>query len=203
MTVRLGQAEISKIIASSARGSNTRFLKNAHALWMRFHNYEKHDPYALVKNGNCVCVIFATLSEKTRYVNLYEINTIQGEERKGYASELWSAFIQQAARKGMARIKLSCTPSSVTWHVRNGLVFWSVDGSGSLRSDQPLMMTREAQVLLRDQAILQPDLVMPSIQVRKKLSNENLETQGLSNANAGAALSAIKTVGKYWLRKHL
>ena len=103
----------------------------------------------------------------------------------------------------MERIKLSCTPSSITWHLRNGLVFWAVDRQGSLRSDQPLMKTREEQKELREKAIYEPQLVLPSRKVCEKLLQEALETQPLSQKQAINTYNAIQHVGKYWLRNYL
>ena len=182
---------------------NTKFLKQAHNLWFRFKNYEKHPAFALKESDKIVAVIFATTSERTKYINLYEIVTIAGEERKGYATKIWSEFIAYWYDKGMKRIKLSCTPSSVTWHLKNGLVFWSVDKQGSLRSDQPLMRTIEDQKDLRWKAIRQPELVLPDYNTRQKLLLEDLETLHLSQRRLTKVFDAIEKVRGYWFRRYL
>ena len=182
---------------------NTKFLKQAHNLWFRFKNYEKHPAFALKENDKIVAVIFATTSERTKYINLYEIVTIAGEEKKGYASKVWSEFIAYWYDKGMKRIKLSCTPDSVTLHVRNGLIFWSVDKQGSLRSDQPLMRTREEQVELRKQALNKPELVIPDYNTRQKLLLEDIETLHLSQKKLAIVFDTIEKVRAYWFRRYL
>ena len=182
---------------------NTKFLKQAHNLWFRFKNYEKHPAFALKKSDKIVAVIFATTSERTKYINLYEIVTIAGEEKKGYATKIWSEFIAYWYDKGMKRIKLSCTPQSVTWHVRNGLIFWSVDKQGSLRSDQPLMRTIKDQQDLRFKSLKNPELVLPDYNTRQKLLLEDIETLHLSQRRLTKVFDAIEKVRGYWFRRYL
>lgn len=194
---------LKKTLANSPNGRNTKFLQASLSLWTRFKNFKKNPPYALYEDDEIKSIIFATISERSKYVNLYEICTVQGQEGKGYASKIWSEFIAISFDKGMERIKLSCTPSSITWHLRNGLVFWAVDRQGSLRSDQPLMKTREEQKELREKAIHEPQLVLPNKKVCVKLLEEALETQPLSQKQAINTYNAINHVGKYWLRNYL
>jgi len=203
MLTLLDQPQVEDIIKQSPEGKNTRFLKAAHSLWFRFKNYKSNPPFAWVEGKEVVSIIFATMSLKTRYVNLYEICTIEGQEGKGYATKVWSAFIESAYMSGMRRIKLSCTPSSVTWHLRNGLVFWSVDKQGSLRSDQPLMRTIQEQNDLRLKGINNPELVLPDELTRLRLKKEDIEVQGLNQKQVLRTLNAIQKVGKAWLRKNL
>jgi hypothetical protein len=203
MIKQINEIEVDKLIKESIEGNNTKFIKNSHNLWLRFKNYEKQKPFGLFKNGRCVSIIFATISNKTKYVNLYEICTKQGEEKKGYAREIWSLFIEHCFINNMQRIKLSCTPSSIGWHINNGLVFWSVDKSGSLRSDQPLKRTISEQIELRAKAVINPKLVIPSKDICLKLKTEELEKLNLSKPKAIKAYEAIKFVDKYWLRNYL
>jgi len=203
MIKQINEIEVQNLILQSKEGNNTKFIKNSHNLWLRFKNYDKQKPFGLFKENKCVSIIFATLSDRTKYVNLYEICTKEGEEKKGYAREIWSLFIDYSYQQNMQRIKLSCTPSSIGWHINNGLVFWSVDKSGSLRSDQPLKRTIQEQNQLREQALLNYKLVIPSKDICEKLKTEEIENLNLSKPKAIKAYEAIKFVGKYWFRNYL
>lgn len=195
--------QVVKCIEQSAEGRNKKFLKQSHSLWYRFGNYETNPPFALYKDDKIVSIIFATTSEKTKYINLYEICTIQGFEGKGYATEVWTQFIAHWFNFGMRRIKLSCTPSSITWHLRNGLIFWSVDKQGSLRSDQPLKETTEEQINFREFCLKEPSVALPDAKVCQKLREEDVETLQLSQKKLLETYQAIQKVGDYWLRPHL
>ena len=129
----INSTRVEQIIDSSPAGKNTKFLSAAHSLWTRFHNYEKQLPMCLEVNGEVVSMIFATFN-RDKYVNLYEIVTVEGKEGNGYASQCWDMFVEYSVNERKAeRLKMSCTPTSVTWHMRNGLIFWAVDPTGSLR----------------------------------------------------------------------
>ena len=142
-------ADVESLINTSPAGRNTKFLSASHSLWTRFKNYDKSPPMILEDNGKIVSLIFATFN-RDRYTNLYEIVTAEGCEGKGYASRIWNEYVDYAVNvQNMKRLKISCTPSSVTWHMKNGLVFWAVDPTGSLRSDQPLFKSREEQLMFR------------------------------------------------------
>ena len=185
-------------------GKNTKFLNAAHSLWFRFHNYDNNQPLVLIDNGVPVAAVFATLSHRSRYMNLYEIVTFEGNEGKGYASKIWSEAMLRAHEMGMRRLKISCTPTSVTWHQRNGLVFWAVDPSGSLRSDQPLMPTREKQLELRERAYNDPEVVMPTdSKVLDQLKRESLASHGFGTKKTATVQKAIEDVGENWMRDAL
>ena len=93
---------------------------------------------ALMIQNTPVCIHFATFN-KNGYTNSYEIVTVDGHEGKGYATQLWEEYMDYAVNvRGMQRLKNSCIPTSVSWHVKNGLIFWAVDPTGSLKTDQPL-----------------------------------------------------------------
>ncbi len=203
MIAFLKETDIQNAIFKSPNGVNTKFLQQSHSLWYRFNNYQKNAPYGLYKDGNLVSVIFATTSHQTKYINLYEIVTLQGQEGKGYATDIWSQFVEYWYDAGMKRIKLSCTPSSITWHMRNGLIFWAVDKQGSLRSDQPLKRTINEQVDFREYALTDPSVVLPDKKVRMKLREEDVETLQLSKKKILETYQAIKKVGEYWFRPYL
>jgi len=195
--------EVDEIIKNSHEGANTNFLKASHSLWTRFGNYDKHPPFVHIFDDEYVSIIFATRSERTKYVNLYEIVTVQGHEGKGYGKAVWDSHAKYCIERGMERIKLSCTPSSIGFHKKNGLIFWAVDKQGSLRSDQPLEESIIKQNKLRTEAMLNPNLVIPNQKVCIKLKSEDIETLQLSNNKLMHTYQAIQEVGDCWFRKHL
>jgi hypothetical protein len=154
-------------------------------------------------NGEVVCLIFATFN-RDGYANLYEIVTIEGKEGKGYASKCWDAWIKYAVEERKTqRLKISCTPTSVTWHLRNGLVFWAVDPTGSLRSDQPLFATRAEQIAWRDTAIVSPLQSLPPYKAREQFRKEGLDSYKWGDKKKAKTKEAIEYVGKAWLRDAL
>ena len=196
-------AEVENIVALSPKGSNTKFLSSAHSLWYRFKNYDKTPPMAYEVNGEVVSLIFATYNKDT-YSNLYEIVTIQGQEGNGYASRIWDLWVNYAAHeRGVTRLKMSCTPSSITWHQRNGLLWWAVDPSGSLRSDQPLYSTRSEQLAYRDYAIDNPLEALPPAKTRKKLLAEGIENYSWGDKKRTKTQEAIEAAGRSWLREFM
>lgn len=199
----LSAEEVRQVIRNSPDGRNTKFLAAAHNLWTRFKNYDTSPPICL-KKPDVVAIIFATFN-RDGYTNLYEIVTVQGQEGKGYASEVWDLYVDYAFNvKKSTRLKLSCTPSSVTWHMRNGLVFWAVDPSGSLRSDQPLFSTRQEQKAFQQRAILDPSLALPSNEkVREQFTKEDIEYHKFGVKKKSAVEEAIQKVGDAWIRRGL
>lgn len=199
----VNSTKVEDIIKNSPAGKNTKFLSAAHSLWYRFHNYDKCPPLAYEVNGDVVSLIFATFN-RDGYANLYEIVTIEGHEGKGYASKCWDAWIKYAVEeRKIQRLKISCTPSSVSWHLRNGLVFWAVDPTGSLRSDQPLFATRAEQIDYRNNAIVNPLQALPPYKAREQFRAEGLESYKWGNKKKTKTQTAIDTVGKAWLREAL
>lgn len=197
-------AEVENLIKQSPAGRNTNFLSASHSLWTRFKNYDKSPPMILEDNGKIVSLIFATFN-RDKYTNLYEIVTVQECEGKGYASDIWDQYVDYAVNmQMMKRLKISCTPSSVSWHLRNGLVFWAVDPTGSLRSDQPLFKNREEQMIFQKLAVDDPSIALPSNpKVIQQLQNESLESHKFGVKKRAATEEAIAKVGKYWLRNAL
>lgn len=196
--------QVEDLIQSSPDGRNTKFLSASHNLWVRFKNYDKSPPMILERNGKIVSLIFATFN-RDKYTNLYEIVTAEGCEGRGYASDIWDEYVDYAVNvQNMKRLKISCTPSSVTWHMKNGLVFWAVDPSGSLRSDQPLFKNREEQLIFRKLAVADPTIAMPSdTKVMEQLQKESLESHNFGPKKKIATEEAIQKVGQYWLRDAL
>jgi hypothetical protein len=201
--ILVNSTKVQSLIDNSPAGKNTKFLSAAHSLWTRFHNYEKSLPMAYEVNGEVVSLIFATFN-RDGYANLYEIVTLEGKEGNGYASKCWDAWIKYAVEeRKIQRLKISCTPSSVSWHLRNGLVFWAVDPTGSLRSDQPLFATRAEQIAYRDQAIVSPLQALPPPKAREQFLREGLDTYNWGEKKKAKTQAAIDTVGKAWLRDAL
>jgi len=199
----LNVTEVEDLIKNSPAGKNTKFLSAAHSLWYRFKNYDNAPPMALEVNGVVVSLIFATFN-RDGYANLYEIVTIEGQEGNGYASKCWDAWIKYAVEeRNIKRLKISCTPSSVSWHLRNGLVFWAVDPTGSLRSDQPLFPTRAEQIAYRDKAILNPQQALPPLKACDQFRKEGLDSHKFGVKKKEKTQEAIDKVGTAWLRDAL
>lgn len=199
----VNSTKVQHLIENSPAGKNTKFLSAAHSLWTRFHNYEKQLPMAYEDNGEVVSLIFATFN-RDGYANLYEIVTLEGKEGKGYASKCWDAWIKHAVEeRNTERLKISCTPSSVTWHYRNGLIFWAVDPTGSLRSDQPLFASRAEQLSFRSAAIGDPVKVLPPHKARDQFRKEGLENYKWGTKKKAKTQAAIDAVGDAWLRDAL
>ena len=109
----------------------------------------------------------------------------------------------EAHKQGMQRLKMSCTPSSVTWHKRNGTLFWAVDPSGSLRCDVPIFPTKEEALAFRELAVNDPSSVKPNSQVCDKLIEESLESHNFGVKKTAKVQEAIEAVGEYWMRDSL
>lgn len=199
----VNSTKVEDIIKNSPAGKNTKFLSAAHSLWYRFHNYDKAPPLAYEVNGEVVSLIFATFNRDS-YSNLYEIVTIEGKEGNGYASKCWDAWIDYAViERKMTRLKMSCTPSSVTWHNKNGLIFWAVDPTGSLRSDQLLFKTRQEQIDYRNNAIVNPLQALPPYKARDQFIKEGIDDHKFGVKKKAKTQEAIDKVGKSWLRDAL
>ena len=196
--------QVENLIQNSPDGKNTKFLSASHSLWFRFKNYNKSPPMILEDNGKIVSLIFATFN-RDKYTNLYDIVTAEGCEGNGYASQIWDQYVDYAVNvQMMKRLKISCTPSSVSWHMRNGLVFWAVDPTGSLRSDQPLFKNREEQMIFRNLAVDDPAIASPTdSKVIEQLKRESLESHKFGTKKKTATEEAIARVGQYWLRDAL
>ena len=203
MIKELDFIDVQDILKKQPLGKNTTFLKNAHNLWFRFKNYQKNKPIGFFKDNDCVSMIFATYSKKTFYANLYEIVTLQGHEKKGYGKKIWLGFLEKCKRYEMRRLKISCTPDSLGWHLKNGLIFWAIDKQGSLKSNQPLKYKIEEQIIFRDMAIKNPKIALPEQKSVDELKKLDLETHKFSKKKIVNVLSAIKKADKYWMRKHL
>lgn len=199
--MRLSCEEVDKILLNSHPGKHTNFLRSAHSLWFRFKNYEKNPPFALVVDSEIKSMIFSTFN-RDGYANLYEIVTVEGESGHGYGDALWKKWIKIATNSGCSRLKISCTPNSIRWHYSHGLIFWGVDKSGSLRSDQTLFPTVEEQLAYREEVLRNPiDHLPPKSQVQKfKKEIQELNFGSIKKENIQKAIAAI---GGAWLAPNL
>ena len=182
---------------------NTKFAWSAHNLWIRFKKYENKTFYPWVKevDGNIVAVCHIALLKKRDYANLYEIYTAPNEEGKGYASALyWEIMEHLHLEYPGIRLKMSCTPTSIGWHYRNGIIGYGVDPSGSIRVDMPIEPTKELQLAVRQGWKLNPESVLPPIKSREKLLKEN-PTFGVKKS--AQVEQSIDTMGEYYLREYL
>lgn len=199
----LGQDAIENLINDTADSSNNRFLSASHNLWRRFHNYDKYHAMALVRDDKIVCVHFATFN-KNLYTNSYEIVTMSGCEGKGYAGALWEEYVDYAVNvKGMERLKNSCIASSVTWHIKNGLIFWAIDPTGSLKTDQPLFSSTEAQREARKSFLKNPKLALPRRDVIQDLVQSHPTNFSFGGPKTKCVNDAIESAGETWLGEWL
>ncbi len=177
---------------------NARFAKSAHSLWFRFKNYtDMNAPYACKDlDGNITSVIMLTRLVREPYANLYEIFAV----KPTYARELYWEVMSFLHENGVERLKMSCTPDSVGWHMGNGIVGWGVDPSGSIRVDVPIMPTLEAQLELREASLKDISLVLPS---EKKVELLREEENSFGPIKIKKVDAAIAAVGKYYYRRFI
>jgi len=83
------------------------------------------------------------------------------------------------------------------------LIWWAVDPTGSLRSDQPLFPTRAEQIAYRDFAIVNPLQALPPYKARDQFRAEGLESYKWGEKKKAKSQTAIDAVGKAWLRDAL
>jgi len=202
--LRYSREQVERLIEKQPEGRNTRFLNSAHSLWYRFNNYGKQPPFVLEDNGEPVALVFITFSNKSKYANLYEIVTLEGKEGNGYGGEIFEKVMEIAYNTGMDRLKMSCTPESVTWHKRNGMIFWAVDPSGSLRTDQPIFPNQHEQLTFRELALRDPEIALPKDKkIIEQFKRESLDSHKFGTKKTEKVKEAIANVGEYWLRDAL
>lgn len=200
---RYNQQQVEELLAQQPEGTNTKFLKASHNLWIRFKNYDKNAPFVLEDSGVPVALVFITFSARSKYANLYEIVTLEGKEGCGYASEIYWDVMKEACSQGMHRLKMSCTPTSVTWHKKNGTIFWAVDPSGSLRVDQLIFRNKEAQLSHREFCLNHRLTALPPEKARQQFANEGPEDHGFGEKKLAKVMKAIEDVQPYWFRESL
>lgn len=154
---------------------------------------------ALEVKGKIVSLIFSTFN-KNLYTNNYEVVTMAGQETKGYAKKLWGEYVYYAVNEmGCSRLKNSCVPSSIPWHVKNGLIFWAIDPIGSLKTDQPLFPNIEAQVDARKTFLKNPSMALPTPKIYKELWKQQLPDCKFGVKKHKRTRLAIATAGENWL----
>jgi hypothetical protein len=82
-------------------------------------------------------------------------------------------------------------------------VFWAVDPTGSLRSDQPLFSTRAEQIAYRNNAIVNPVSCLPPKRAHEQFLREGLDNYTWGEKKKAKTQAAIDAVGKAWLRDAL
>lgn len=199
---RYTKEQVEELLSKQPEGKNTKFLKSAHNLWYRFKNYDKHPPFVLEDDGP-VALVFITFSQRSKYANLYEIVTLEGKEGNRYGGVAYWTVMKAAHEAGMERLKMSCTPTSVTWHLRNGTIFWGVDPSGSLRCDVPIFPNKHEALTFRELALKDPTFALPPEKVVAKLKEEGIEAHGFGAKKTATVEEAIDAVGEYWMRLSL
>lgn len=192
----IGEEEIDVLLSTITQGDNTKFLAASHNLWKRFHNYEKAPPMALMNDDKIVCLHYATFN-KNKYLNSYEIVTMEGQEGHGYASKLWEESMNYAVMEmGITRLKNSCIASSITWHIKHGLIFWGIDPTGSLKSDQPLYPSIKAQIDAFNVFRKNHSLAEPAPSVLKSM--KQIDDYTFSPKKQRLIMEAVNKAGDHW-----
>lgn len=193
--------EVADLCRKHEKTSRISLLRTTHGMWVRFNNYEKHPPMVIRIDGEIASIVFFQIT-KNRYMNLYEIISLPEYAGKGYGTDLWKSVIKFACENQAERLKISCTPESILWHYPHGLIFWGVDKSGSLRSDQQLFPTIEEQVEYRRRVIEDPQHNLPPVSQVNKFKKEIQEIQFGENKKIKIQ-QAIKSIGSAWLAPYL
>lgn len=197
---QINQSDVEKLLADMEiqKNKNLSFAKSAHSLWFRFKNYnERNNPYAIFNDsGEIMAVCMITRLQRESYANLYEIFAVES----GYATDLYWGIMDLMEKNGVERLKMSCTPASIGWHMRNGIIGWGTDPSGSIRVDIPLMGSRDDQLSLRENWSVDLDKVLPPEKNRSRLKEEN---NTFGPRKKPKVEEAINTVGDFYLRRYL
>lgn len=200
MIERITREEFEAWVQSMDDGRNKTFAKGAMNLWIRFKNFEKNAPFVLRVDGDIKSVILITKLSRSPYVNLYEIVTATGEEGNGYARRLYWDVLSHFYDDGVLRLKMSCTPASISWHNGNGIIGWGVDPTGSVRVDIPLKPTKKEQLELRENFEENISEIIPPEKAAFKLLNENVSF----GKNKEAQVNNSKDImGKHYRREEL
>jgi len=201
--INLDEMEVLLIQMERANHKNLSFANSAHSLWVRFHNYEKNPPYVIYdEDDNIAAVCMITVLQREPYANLYEIFSV----KDGWASKLYWGIMEilytgrSASRQRVERLKMSCTPSSIGWHFKNGIIGWGTDPSGSIRVDIPIMRTQKEQLELRENWKDNLDKIIPPSKNAKKLREE---INMFGPKKQPKVDEAIDTMGEYYLRSLL
>jgi hypothetical protein len=166
----LSEDEMDKLLVEMDlnHNKNYKFAKSATNLWKRFNNFEDNPPFFIEDNkGNIAAVAMVSKLKRSSYINLYEIFAV----KKGYATKLYWEIMEFFYFIGVERLKMSCTPESIGWHDKNGIIGWGIDPSGSIRVDIPIFRTQKQQLECR-KAGLTSDTI-PPIEARRKFLKES------------------------------
>lgn len=147
----LTKDEVEKFILLLPDNKRKRFLSNAHSLWIRFKNYEKQLPIAIVENNEIKSIAFVSKLKKQSMINLYDIVSFD----TGYGKILWQEMIAHYYKLGVENIKFRALYSAIKFYDNLGIYFWGFDGK-SFTVEQPLYPTIEEMQEWRNQFILNP-----------------------------------------------
>ena len=88
---------------------------------------------------------------------------------------------------------------SIPFHLKSGLIFWGIDSAGSLKTDQPLYPTVEAQLEARKMFIKNPKLALPKKDVVRTLTKSKLSAYHFGEIKRQKIRDAIQFLGRNWL----
>ncbi len=147
----LNKEEVENFISSLPNSDRKKFLCNAHSLWIRFRNYEKQLPIAIIENSQLKSIAFVSKLKKHSMINLYDIVSFD----TGYGKKLWMEMIAYYYNLGVRNIKFRALYSAVKFYDDLGIYFWGFDGK-SFTVEQPLYSTIEEMQKWRNDFILSP-----------------------------------------------
>jgi hypothetical protein len=119
--------------------SHRKAMVNAmNSLWVRFQNYEKFPPIAVVDENGQVMAIAMITHLKNNDINLYDIVSF----KPGAGTTLWKAILKIYSEKGAKNIKFRALKSALRFYSNKGIYYWGFDGK-SYTVFQPLFGTIE------------------------------------------------------------
>ena len=195
--------EVESMLTQYGQQGNNSLIRWNHGMWIRFGNYDNDNlPLAMLVKGNIVGLVFYCIL-KNHIVNQYEIIVREGVTHEKYGEYLWRYWIEYVSLQGAKYLKISCTPQSIKWHYKHGLIFWGIDSSGSLRSFQPLFPTVEEQCRWRDYVIKHPDYKILSPKIAQFYLNEMLKDRKWSKEKINKIKDSILYIDKAWFYSRL
>lgn len=169
--------------------ANDKFSKKAFGFWKRFQMFDKHPPWGWYDNDKLVAICHITSSKKTKYLNLYYIQSL--EKGKGYGQILFDSLMKMYKKQGFERIKLSSEPEALHfWCDKNHFYFWSYDKYLSLKADAPIFETERERWVHREMVNMYPEKFIPPI-------TKHLIHPKLTDKQYAKLIGNISKVGKY------
>lgn len=131
----LTREEVEQTIPTA--GHRKTMVNTMNSLWVRFQNYEKFPPIAVVENGQVMAIAMIT-HLKNNDINLYDIVSFS----PGFGTTLWKAILKIYSEKGAKNIKFRALKSALRFYSTKGIYYWGFDGK-SYTVFQPLFGTIE------------------------------------------------------------